>query len=85
MFYIAPIRCYIVFMDKKPIFTYRKSLYFQLMGWILFLICAVLFTVSGIKSADGLVLAGSLVFLIACVFFIIPLVAELRDGKDRRG
>jgi uncharacterized membrane protein YtjA (UPF0391 family) len=46
---------------------------FQLIGWILFIICAILFIISSIQSRDTILLIGSIVFLIACILFIIPL------------
>jgi len=46
----------------------------HLAGWSLFIICAMFFIASSIASGDGLGLAASLVFLLACVFFIVPLV-----------
>jgi hypothetical protein len=42
---------------------------FHLWGWILFLLCA------------GFFIAGSIIFLIACVIFIIPLVIKGNQGN----
>lgn len=42
------------------------------LGWILFLISAVLFATAGIRSGDWLVVAGSVVFGGACVLFLWP-------------
>ncbi len=52
----------------------NRDMKFQLSGWILFIVCAVLFLISSIQSGDLLLFFGSLVFLIACIFFIIPLI-----------
>ncbi|NIV71372.1 MAG: cytochrome oxidase subunit III [Calditrichae bacterium] len=41
-------------------------------GWVLFLISAIFFTAISIKSGDILGLIGALLFLIACVVFLIP-------------
>lgn len=49
---------------------------FQFVGWILFIICAILFIVSSIQSRDTILLIGSIVFLIACLVFIIPLFSK---------
>jgi Na+/melibiose symporter-like transporter len=46
----------------------------QLLGWLLFVLCALLFIAASIRSGDGLALAASLVFLLACVCFIVPLI-----------
>lgn len=44
----------------------------ELWGWVLFLVCAVAFTAAGIRDGDVLITGGSLVFLIACVLFLLP-------------
>ena len=53
-----------------------RELKFQLWGWILFIICAVLFIASSIRNHDPLSLAASFAFLLACVVFITPLVTK---------
>lgn len=40
-------------------------------GWWLFLASAVLFTVSGALTGDWWVVAGAVVFGVACVLFIV--------------
>ena len=52
----------------------KRNQKFQLWGWILFIICAGFFMASGIVNGDTFSLIGSIVFLIACVVFIIPLI-----------
>jgi hypothetical protein len=47
---------------------------FQLWGWGLFILCALLYTASSLESGSLLGLAGSLVFLIACFVFLLPLL-----------
>jgi hypothetical protein len=56
-----------------------KQLKNQLFGWILFVICAVLFILAGVRVGDWLTIAASLVFLLACVVFLVPLVQALRQ------
>lgn len=59
----------------------NKGLKTQLWGWALFILCAILFTLSGIRAGDILTIAGSIVFLVACVVFLIPVVKAIRqDG-----
>lgn len=41
-------------------------------GWLLFLACAVLFIGIGVRDEDGVMIAGSLLFLAACVLFLVP-------------
>ncbi|MDP6043712.1 MAG: hypothetical protein QF906_00780 [Dehalococcoidales bacterium] len=55
----------------------------HLSGWILFLVCALLFIASGLSNGDLMSLVGSFIFLAGCVVFIIPLLAKRKRGKDR--
>lgn len=66
--------------DKKED-TNERNLRFQLYGWILFVACALLFIAAGIVGREPLVFAGSLIFLFACLFFLIPLIDSFRKGK----
>ena len=45
---------------------------FDLWGWILFLVCALLFGAAGLRDGDVLMTVGSAVFLVACVLFLLP-------------
>lgn len=47
-----------------------------LVGWILFIVCALFFIAAGIRNRDILTLVGSLFFLVSCIVFIVPLVRE---------
>ena len=47
---------------------------YQLWGWILFIICALSFIISSWKNKDTIALLGSIVFLVACIVFMIPLL-----------
>ena len=53
---------------------------FHLWGWVLFLVCAGFFIASAIGSGNMLGLTGSVIFLVACIVFIIPLV--WKGNKD---
>ncbi|MBW3620377.1 MAG: hypothetical protein KY461_09040 [Actinobacteria bacterium] len=44
-------------------------------GWILLLLCALLFTAAGLRDGDVLITAGSVLFLVASA---LPLIAHLR-------
>lgn len=46
----------------------------DLWGWILFLLCAVAFTAAGLRDGDLLITAGSVLFLVACLLFLLPYV-----------
>lgn len=42
----------------------------ELWGWILFLVCAIVFLAAGVRDGDGLMAVGSAAFLAACVLFL---------------
>ena len=43
----------------------------ELWGWLLFLLCSVLFLAAALRDGDLLLGVASLVFLAACVLFIV--------------
>jgi len=47
---------------------------FHLLGWLLFLVCAVFFIMQSLTDNNIFSLIGSVVFLTGCVAFLIPLV-----------
>ncbi len=48
----------------------------QLAGWTLFVLSALGFVAASLRAGDGLALAGSLLFLVACFAFIAALAAD---------
>ena len=56
----------------------------QLVGWILFVFCAIFFIASSLKSRDTLTFIGSVLFLISCIVFIIPLVRKMKNSEDEK-
>jgi hypothetical protein len=62
----------------------KGAFYFQLWGWILFIICAGFFIAASIRHRDTLTLIGSIIFLIACLVFLIPLLigAEKKTNHE---
>jgi len=50
-----------------------EQIKYQVAGWILFIICAILFIVSSLKNHDTLTFIGSVIFLVACIVFLIPI------------
>ena len=44
----------------------------QTAGWLLFLVCAPLFLVSGLRGGDPWTVAGSITFGLGVVLFLIP-------------
>ena len=51
----------------------ERKIKFQLFGWILFIFCAIFFILSSLKNHDTLTFIGSVIFLVACIVFLIPL------------
>jgi hypothetical protein len=45
-------------------------------GWVLFTVSAAFFTVGAVRDGGLIELAASLSFLLACVMFIIPAIAD---------
>ncbi len=55
-----------------------RELKFRVWGWIFFVVSAVLYAASSFRSGDVLGLVASVLFLVGCVVFMIPLMAEIR-------
>jgi len=59
-----------------------QEIKYHLAGWILFVICAIFFLASSLKNHDTLTFIGSVIFLIACIIFLIPMVGSIKkNGK----
>ncbi|MEO0560916.1 MAG: cytochrome oxidase subunit III [Chloroflexota bacterium] len=48
----------------------------QLIGWVLFIVCAVFYTAASVQDGNPLSIAGSVTFLVACFFFVVPLLRQ---------
>ena len=59
----------------------RNNKRFHLLGWLLFLVCAVFFIAQNLDASDAVGLIGSIVFLLGCFAFIIPLIKHWREEK----
>ena len=57
-----------------------QKIKWQIAGWILFILCAVFYITSSLKNNDVLTLIGSVIFLVACIVFVIPLVRSIKKG-----
>ena len=53
---------------------------FQLLGWVLFVFSALFFISSSLRAGDLVSLIGGLLFLFACIVFLIPLVSTMRSA-----
>jgi uncharacterized membrane protein len=61
-----------------------QEIKYQLAGWILFIICAIFFVASGLKNHDIYTLIGGVIFLIACIVFLIPLVRSNKKAENNK-
>ena len=68
-------------MEKNQENKIGLEIKYQLAGWILFIICAIFFIASSLKNQDILTFIGSVIFLIACIVFLIPLAKSKKCGK----
>ena len=55
---------------------------YQLAGWIIFIVCAIFFIASSLKNRDTLTFIGGVIFLIACIVFLIPLVRRNKEAEN---
>ena len=53
----------------------------ELTGWILFTASACFFIAASLRSGDVQSLIGSLLFLVACFYFMAPLRHGLKPGE----
>lgn len=49
---------------------------YQLVGWVLFIVCALFYIAASIESGSVTSFIGSVVFLVACFVFVIPLLRK---------
>jgi len=65
-----------------------RKLKCQLVGWMLFILCALFYLFSSLKNRDVMAVAGSLAFLVACLVFLVPVAdawkANHRSRRDSR-
>ena len=62
----------------------RSEHRFHLWGWIVFIVCAFFFIATTARDGDLLGVIASLLFLFACVLFLIPLLAKDRARRKAR-
>ena len=61
----------------------RREYVYQLWGWILFLVCAIFFIISGIINGDIPTILGSVFFFVACFLFLIPLIKTNNSNRNK--
>lgn len=57
----------------------RKADRYNLWGWIFFIVSALFFIWTSLRSGDAIGFLGGLFFLIACFVFLVPLIAKMRS------
>ena len=55
---------------------------FHLAGWLLFLVCAVFFIAQNLLHSDLMGLIGSIVFLLGCIAFLVPLISSWNRKEE---
>lgn len=55
---------------------------YQLLGLIGFVLSGVFFLISGIQAGDGLTIAGSTAWMIACLGWAVPLMRTRRNADE---
>ena len=52
-----------------------KIFYFELFGLIGFFISGLIFIVAGLRSGDDLAVSGSIVWTVACLLWLVPVLS----------
>ncbi|MGB0505368.1 MAG: cytochrome oxidase subunit III [Pikeienuella sp.] len=58
--------------------TRRKS-QFELTGWLIFVASALCYIAASIPTGDPFSIAGGVLFLVACIFFMVPMLRRSHD------
>ena len=69
-------------MKENKEYQIGEEFKYQLAGWILFIICAIFFIASSLKNHDILTFIGGIIFLIACIVFLIPLLSTNKKTEN---
>lgn len=69
-------------MKENQVNHKEQETKYQIAGWILFVICAISFLASSLENRDTLAFTGSVIFLIACIVFLIPLVRTNKKAEN---
>jgi len=46
----------------------------HLTGWLLFLLCGIIYLIASIRDGDLLMIAGTLCFIMAVAIFLLPVI-----------
>ena len=61
-------------VQKEGMPRFTREEHYQLWGWALFTLSAALYTLASIQAFSLTSLVASLIFGVACVIFVIPIV-----------
>ena len=56
-----------------------KTFYFELFGLIGFFISGLIFIVAGFRSGDYLAVSGSILWTVACLLWLIPVLSRRKS------
>ena len=62
----------------------NSDMKFQLIGWSLFILCSIFYIISSIIAGDWFYLIGSILFLVACVVFMLPLLFKIKNSSKNK-
>ena len=79
---VFSLRYWAVFQWEVGLKTATESKV-NLAGWILFVMSALGFIVSSLRSGDAVALLASVFFFVGCIVFLIPYVMPLRRSGPR--
>ena len=68
-------------MNKESEYVEQREVFeekCQIWGWILFIVSALFFIATSIRTGDILGLLGGTFFLVACFIFLIPYVFSIK-------
>jgi len=57
---------------------------YNIIGWVIFIICSIFFLASSIKNRDMYSFIGSILFLLACFVFLIPLLKSEKEDVEKK-
>jgi predicted membrane channel-forming protein YqfA (hemolysin III family) len=64
----------------------KREANYHLLGWVLFVLCALLFLFAALRDGNGLLALASIVFLLGCIAFLVPTLLPHKDtGGGRSG
>jgi hypothetical protein len=56
----------------------RRKSQFEFTGWLIFVASAICYIAASIPTGDPFSIAGGVLFLVACIVFMIPMLQQHR-------